>query len=144
MEVELMGMLEREQRGLVYAADITIGDVEAIDSFLTARTARPARAERGSDERQVARSVRAALIHVVGTLQHALPLSRETVEDIDAQRYLRLQVQGAWNTLWALVSPWQSHDEYDHERWRHVKYWDAEQEAEGKSLLAHALDRNAK
>ncbi|WP_146214552.1 hypothetical protein [Streptomyces sp. ICBB 8177] len=143
MEVELVGVFEREQCGLVYAADITIGDVEAIDSFLIARTARSAGAERGSNERQVARSVRAALVHVVGTLQHALPLSGETADDVDAQRYLRLQVQAAWNTLWVLASPWQSHSAYDHERWRHVKYWDAEQEAAGEAHLVRALDHNS-
>ncbi|MGW7002513.1 hypothetical protein ACWGCW_06725 [Streptomyces sp. NPDC054933] len=131
-----MGSPESGRRLLTYAEAITPSDVGGIDSFLTARIAQLARAERGSDERQVARSVKAALMHLVGVLQHALPLAGAAAGDADMQSSLHLQIGMAWNTLWALVSPWQWHEEYDHERWRHVKYWDEEQEAEQRSLLA--------
>ncbi|MDX3244778.1 hypothetical protein [Streptomyces sp. ME18-1-4] len=131
-----MGTLEPGGQVLVYANRINVSDVEVIGTFVTERIARSVRAERGSDERQVARSVKAALLHVVGILQHALPLSREEDGDADSRKFLHLQIMTAWNTLWALASPWQWHENYDHERWRHVKYWDAEQEAEQQSLLS--------
>lgn len=77
--------------------------------------------------------MRTALLQLVSTLQHALSLSEADRESNQLQ--LGLQIGMAWNALWALVSPWQWHDEYDHERWRHVKYWDAGQEAGYESLL---------
>ncbi|MFF6779002.1 hypothetical protein ACFY8W_36385 [Streptomyces sp. NPDC012637] len=138
-----MGALESKRSLLIYAKDITIGDVTAINSFLSERIAQPASAQRGSDERQVARSVRAALMHVIGILQHSLPLSKEEVADADSGRALRLQVVSAWNTLWALTSPWQRHEEYNLERWRHVKYWDPEEESMRQSMLTHSSDADS-
>ncbi|WKK22263.1 hypothetical protein QZH56_26205 [Streptomyces olivoreticuli] len=115
---------EAEKRILRYAEDISLADVERLDSFLTARTARLAGAERGSDERQLARAVRQTTLHLVTTLRHSLSCSGP---DNEAQSMLRLQLRVSWNALWALVSPWQWHDEYDQARWRPVKYWDASQ-----------------
>ncbi|MFF5130402.1 hypothetical protein ACFY41_26145 [Streptomyces syringium] len=109
---------ENERLELLFAKDISLTDVERLESFLTARTARLARAERGSDERQLARSVRRATLHLATTLRHFLAHS-EPDDD------LRIQIMLSWNALWALVSPWQWHGDYDHERWRPVKRWDA-------------------
>ncbi|MGW6418530.1 hypothetical protein [Streptomyces sp. NPDC055055] len=138
-------VLEKSMAGrivLVYAKSITIDDVEACNSFLTERIARLASAERGSEERQAYRSIRAASLHALGLLQHSLPLSCQRVMDADKQILLHMQITTAWNTLWALVSPWQQHGNYDHERWRHVKYWDEEQEAQQHALLMRAMDKD--
>lgn len=123
---------------LRYGQDITLGDVERLDAFLTARTARLARAERGSDERQLARSVRAALLHLVVTLQHSLSFPDA---DIETQALTRLKIRMSWNALWALVTPWNWHDGYDQERWRSVKHWDNGQEVEFEELLADEFSK---
>jgi hypothetical protein len=113
---------------VTYAEDVTIDDVRRIDSFLRARIARLSRAERGSDERQAARAVKGALLLLVGTLEHALPLARAAARNGIVEDSLRLQISMGWNALWSLVSPWQESAEYDHGRWRHVKYWNADHE----------------
>ncbi|GAB2699193.1 hypothetical protein GCM10010442_16250 [Kitasatospora kifunensis] len=128
-------MSESGRDSLVYAEQITVADIEAINSFLVEQTSRLASSERGSDERHVSRSVRAALLYLVGTMVHAVPHCVGEGVDVDVQRALRLQVETGWNTLWALVSPWKWHNEFDGERWRHVKYWNAAQEAEMESRL---------
>jgi hypothetical protein len=104
-----------------------------------ARTARLAQAERGSDERQMARTVRSALHHLVVTLQQSLPFSDRGKE---AQPLVRIQVAVSWNALWALVSVWNWHDEYDQERWRSVKYWDENQKEEFEKHLAEEFSRS--
>ncbi|GGR04065.1 hypothetical protein GCM10010219_05280 [Streptomyces netropsis] len=61
-------------------------------------------------------------MHLATTLRHFLAYSGP---DDEAQSMLQLQIMLSWNALWALVSPWQWHADYDHERWRPVKRWDA-------------------
>ncbi|MEU1312269.1 hypothetical protein ABZ419_25730 [Streptomyces cinnamoneus] len=121
---------------LYYGKEIEIADAERIESFLTARTARLARADRGSDERQVARSVRSAAVHLVTTLQHSLSYAGP---DNDAPTKVRVEISVSWNALWALANPWQWHDEYDHDRWRPVKYWDASHRVEIENILSDAF-----
>ncbi|MFE2569842.1 hypothetical protein [Streptomyces mirabilis] len=128
-----------EKRPLRYGQDITLGDVERLNSFLMARTERLARAERGSDERHMARAVRSALHHLVVTLQHSLSFADA---DSEMQPLTHLQIRVSWNALWALVSPWRWHDEYDQERWRSVKHWDEIQEAEFERRLADEFSKS--
>ncbi|MFE1788995.1 hypothetical protein ACFW7J_11485 [Streptomyces sp. NPDC059525] len=130
---------EAQRRLLRYGCDITLGDVTRLESFLMARTARLAQAERGTDERQMARAVRTTLHHLVVTLQHCLSFSDGGSE---AQPLVRLQVDVSWNALWALVSPWRWHEEYDQERWRSVKYWNESQKEEFEERLANEFSRN--
>lgn len=52
---------EVERRLLHYGRVLTLGDVARLELFLLARTARLAHAERGTDERQMARAVRTTL-----------------------------------------------------------------------------------
>ncbi|MGW6485605.1 hypothetical protein [Streptomyces sp. NPDC055056] len=134
-----MEISENERRPLRYGYDITLSDVTRLESFLMARTARLARAERGSDERQMARTVRGALHHLVVTLRYSLPFSDRGAE---AQPLVRIRVTVSWNALWALVSVWNWHDEYDQERWRSVKYWDENQKEELEKHLAEAFSRS--
>ncbi|MEE1801091.1 hypothetical protein PUR57_20810 [Streptomyces sp. JV176] len=103
-----------------------------------ARTAGLAQAERGSDERQMARTVRSVLHHLVVTLQTSLPFSDRGNE---AQPLVRMRVAVSWNALWALVSSWKWHEEYDLERWRSVKYWDENQKEEFEKCLADEFSR---
>lgn len=124
-----------EERILRYAEDVGITDVDRIESFLMARTARLAGAERGSDERQTARAIRNATLHLVTTLRHSLAFAGHENE---AQSMLQTQLRVSWNALWALASPWQWHDKYDQARWRPVKYWDKRHEEEIASLLSDA------
>ncbi|MFI5830809.1 hypothetical protein ACIA6C_26780 [Streptomyces sp. NPDC051578] len=128
------------QRGsLRYGCDLTIDDVTRLESFLMARTARLAQAERGTDERQMVRAVRTTLHHLVVTLQHSLPFADGGNE---AQPLIRLQVDVSWNALWALASPWQWHEEYDQERWRSVKYWNENQKEEFEARLAGEFSKD--
>ncbi|MFD4134958.1 hypothetical protein [Streptomyces goshikiensis] len=130
---------EDQRRLLRYGRDITLGDVTRLESFLKARTARLAQAERGTDERQIARAIRTTLHHLVVTLQHSLSFSDGGNE---AQPMARLQVHVSWNALWALVSSWQWHGEYDQERWRSVKYWDEGQKEEFENRLANEFSKS--
>ncbi|WP_426570358.1 hypothetical protein [Streptomyces canus] len=128
-----------EGRLLYYAQDIITDDVEGLESFLMARTAGLARAERGSDERQTARALRAAMVVLVGTLQHSLMLAEPVAR---ADPVLHRQITVSWNALVATASPWQGRDDYDGERWRPVKYWDADHESEVEGLLSAAFRAN--
>lgn len=130
---------EARRRPLRYGCDINLGDVTRLESFLMARTARLAQAERGSDERQMARTVRSALHHLVVTLQNSLPFSDRSSE---AQPLVRTRVAVSWNALWALVSPWNWHEDYDRERWISVKYWDEDEKEEFERRLADESSRN--
>ncbi|MFF0553842.1 hypothetical protein ACFYUL_33305 [Streptomyces sp. NPDC004311] len=123
---------EGHGRLLRYGCDITLDDVASVESFLKARTMQFSQASRGSGERQMARAVRGALHHLVVTLRHFLPYSDNGGE---AQSLARLQVHISWNALWALVSSWQWHEDYDQERWCAVKYWDSGQKAEFERRL---------
>jgi hypothetical protein len=120
--------------GLVYGEDITLEDVKEIESFLSARIVRLRHADRGSDERQAARAIHAALLYLVGTLDHALPLTGAASAATETRALLRREVRTCWNTLWSLASPWQIHAEYDRDRFRRVKYWDAEHAEEIRAL----------
>lgn len=130
---------EAQRRPLHYGCDITLADVTRLESFLMARTARLAQAERGTDERQVARAVRTTLHHLVVTLQHSLSIPDGGNE---AQPLVRLQVDMSWNAMWALVSPWQWHEEYDQQRWRSVKHWDESQKEEFEKRLADEFSKS--
>ncbi|MEU8842965.1 hypothetical protein AB0D97_28160 [Streptomyces roseus] len=130
---------EAQRRLLRYGRDITPVDVTRLESFLKARTARLAQAERGSDERQMARVIRTALRHLVVTLQHSLSFSDAGNE---SQPLARLQVHVSWNALWALVSSWQWHKEYDQERWRSVNFWDEGQMEEFENRLADEFSKS--
>ncbi|MEV6581906.1 hypothetical protein AB0M92_27505 [Streptomyces sp. NPDC051582] len=124
------------RKAVCYGEDVTIADVEGIQSFLVARTDPLSSAHRGSIERHVARGVRVALLQLVGTLQHSLSfLDPDSLSEAELLQ-LHLQITLPWNTLWALVSPWQWRDDYDHERWRHVKYWNVGQKDEFEERLA--------
>ncbi|MBB5122734.1 hypothetical protein GO002_25605 [Streptomyces eurocidicus] len=113
---------EAKRQTLRYTQEISLTDVDLLQAFLRARTARLANAERGTDERQLARSVRTAARHLVTSLQHMLPLTEKGDE---APRVLQIEIRVSWNALWSLVSPWQWHEDYDLERWRPVKVWSA-------------------
>ncbi|MFF4104034.1 hypothetical protein [Streptomyces sp. NPDC001903] len=127
------------RKPLRYGEGVAIADVEGVQSFLVARTDSLFRAHRGSVERHVVRGVRVALLQLVGTLQHSLSfLDSESLSEVERLQ-LRLQITLSWNALWALVSPWQWHDDYDHERWRHVKYWNVSHEVEIENLLADSI-----
>ncbi|GAA4956658.1 hypothetical protein GCM10023205_18640 [Yinghuangia aomiensis] len=127
---------------LRYGEEITLGDVDAIVSFVSERIAQSARAPRGSDERQMARSIQFALKQLAGSLRHALPLvAAATPAEADDYTPLRTQIRSNWNTLRWLSAPWQIHDAYDHARWQDVKYWDVRHAAETESLLRAAIDR---
>lgn len=123
---------------LRYGQDIVIDDVERLNSFLTERTAGPARAERGSEERHMARSIRAAQLHLVVTLQHSLSFPHV---GSGAQEIVRWKIRLSWNALWTLSSPWQWHDEYDQERWRPIKYWDKSHEEDFEERLVGEAGR---
>ncbi|MEV4949402.1 hypothetical protein [Streptomyces sp. NPDC053755] len=125
---------------LVYGRDIALRDVDNVEAFLHARTSRLAGAEKGSDERQLARSVGAAVLHLTGTLRHSVSFLESAADD--NVLLLRQQVRISWNALWALVSPWQWHDDYDSERWRSVKYWDAADESRLRGLLDETFAEN--
>ncbi|MEV7833473.1 hypothetical protein AB0P12_23040 [Streptomyces subrutilus] len=129
---------EAQRRLLHYGRDITLEDVTRLEAFLKGRTARLAQAERGTDERQMARAIRTTLHHLVATLQHSLSFSNVGNE---AQPLARLRVHMSWNALWALVSSWQWHEEYDQERWRSVKYWDEGQKEEFENRLADEFSK---
>jgi hypothetical protein len=126
---------------LIYGEDITLNDVAKINAFLAERTSRSAKAERGSDERQVARSLRAAQSHLVSELEHGLKFANSPKASFDLLEGLRVQIRSAWNALWAMSSPWQSHPDYDAQRWQHVKFWNADDEVHRQALLAEAFDR---
>jgi hypothetical protein len=125
----------------VYAEDVDLSDVQAIERFLSARIARLASAERGSDERQAARSIKAALLFLVGSLQHVVPLIGEASGELETQTVIRREVRTCWNALCALVAPWQWHEDFDQERWRLARYWDAGHEAEIVALLDRVVPR---
>ncbi|MFD7877463.1 hypothetical protein ACFV5G_25775 [Streptomyces sp. NPDC059766] len=127
---------EVEGRPLRYGREIGLGDVERLNSFLKARIARLAAAERGSDERHAARSIMAASHQLVTTLEYALS-SPDSARETDA--LTRMQIKVSWNALWALVFPYQWHDAYDLDRWRSVKHWDATQQSEFEQRLADAF-----
>lgn len=126
---------------LIFGEDITLDDVAKVNSFLEERLSGLAKAECGSDERQAARSLRAAQLHLIGELRHSLPLANASKVSADGLASMRTQIRSAWNVLWTIVSPWQSHPDYDVERWRHVKFWDAASEVRQQALLASAFDR---
>ncbi|MFE2992251.1 hypothetical protein [Streptomyces sp. NPDC059262] len=130
---------EADRQLLRYGKEITLADVERAESFLMDRTARLARAERGSDERQMARSVRTALLQLVVTLQHSLPSSDSADE---SQALVHSKISVSWNALWALLSPWQWHSEYDQERWRSVKHWDKDKEVEFNRRLSDEFPKS--
>lgn len=137
-EDDLKGLIDpvNEERLLYYAQDIVTDDIEGLESCLMARTAGFARAERGSDERQTARALRAAMVVLVGTLHHLLTLTEPADR---ADPVLQRKITLSWNALVAMASPWQWRDDYDGERWRPVKYWDAAHESEIASLLSAAF-----
>ncbi|GHG83593.1 hypothetical protein GCM10018779_66750 [Streptomyces griseocarneus] len=139
MQVNDVTNPEATRRILCYAKDIGVADIKRLEAFLANRTERLARAERGSDERQLARSIRTATVHLVTALEHALACSGR---DDEAQLMLQLDVKVSWNALWALVSPWQWHAESDLERWRPVKHWEARQGGENENLLSDATSNN--
>lgn len=126
-------MIPMSPSGVRYAEDVTLRDVEAMQSFLVARAAPLAAAERGSVEREMSRGVEVAALQLVGTLQHSLSLVESESEVVRIQ--LRRQIISSWNLLWALVSPWQLHDEFDRTRWRYVKYWNAGDQMKVEALL---------
>ncbi|MFI1702804.1 hypothetical protein [Streptomyces griseoruber] len=128
-----------QEKPLRYGRDITLVDVARLESFLMARTARLSKAERGTDERQMARTVRAVLHHLVVTLQQCLPIADGGTQ---AQPLTRLQIHVSWNALWALVSSWQWHEEYDQKRWRSVKHWDEVQKEEFEKILARESSKS--
>jgi hypothetical protein len=136
-----VGTSASEGSHLIYGEDITLDDVAKIGAFLAVRLSKSARAERGSDERQVARSLRAAKTHLVGELEHGLKFANSAKVSFDLLEGLRVQIRSAWNALWAMSSPWQSHPDYDAQRWRHVKFWDADDEVHRQALLTEAFDR---
>ncbi|MEU6463111.1 hypothetical protein [Streptomyces sp. NPDC046976] len=125
----------------IYGEDITLNDVAKINAFLAKRTSRSAKAERGSDERQVARSLRAVQSHLVSELEHGRQFANSPKASFDLLEGLRVQIRSALNALWAMSSPWQSHPDYDAQRWRHIKFWDADDEVHRQALLAEVFDR---
>ncbi|MCG5120580.1 hypothetical protein MA546_17680, partial [Streptomyces sp. T7(2022)] len=86
-----------------FGEDITVCDTERLEAFLMDRTDRIARADRGSDERMVARSVRAALRQHVVTIQHCFSFP---AEGAGPQELIRWKVMLSWNSLCVLASPW--------------------------------------
>lgn len=139
----LVGASVPEGSQLIYGEDITLDDVAKIDAFLSARLSKSARAERGSDERQMARSLRAVKSHLVVELEHGLKFANSPKKSVDLLESLRAQIRSAWNALWAMSSPWQSRSDYDTHRWRHVKFWDGEDEVHRQALLAEVFDRKS-
>ncbi|MFF2385798.1 hypothetical protein [Streptomyces sp. NPDC058108] len=130
-----------EASQLIYGEDITLNDVAKINAFLAERASRSVKAERGSDERQVARSLRAVQSHLVNELEHGLQFTNLPKVSFDLLEGLQVQIRSAWNALWAMSSPWQSHPGYDAQRWRHVKFWNADDEVHRQALLAEIFDR---
>ncbi|MFC4517601.1 hypothetical protein [Streptomyces ehimensis] len=122
---------------LRYAKDIRIEDIERLESFINARTERLRHAERGSDERQLARAVRAAMTHLTITIQNDVTYLMSD----NGSQVVHKELVVSWNALWALVSPWQYHDDYDLARWRPVKHWDA---TEAAAWVARALEAPSK
>ncbi|MBK3626351.1 hypothetical protein JHN59_16160 [Streptomyces sp. MBT49] len=135
-----MNSTANEGSQLTYGEDITLEDVAKIDAFLSERTFQSERAERGSGERQVARSLRAVRSHLVSEMERGLEFANSSNVSSDLLEGLHIQIHSAWNALWTLSSPWQSHPHYDIRRWRHVKFWDADAELLWQERLANASD----
>ncbi|MFJ4781268.1 hypothetical protein [Streptomyces sp. NPDC088762] len=124
-------------RTLVYAKDIALADVEGLEAFLKARVAPAAAAQRGSDERHVARSVHSVLHVLAGNLTHWLRYDPEALPPQE-EAQLRSMIRTSWSALAALVSPWAWHEDYDLARWHNAKHWDADEAAEWERRLAEA------
>lgn len=116
------------KRPLAYAAEITVDDVRALDSFIRRRITEASSASRGSHERQLSRSIKGVLLLTVGTLENVLPLDVHAQKGLAPQKTPYSEIRVAWNALWSLSAPWQGHEEYDQKRWRHVKYWNTDHE----------------
>ncbi|MEU6705446.1 hypothetical protein [Streptomyces wuyuanensis] len=117
---------------LYYGEDLTYCDAENLRSFLTARTALLADSARGSDERLAARSVRTAALMLDATLEHCLSLQQTHERNHPT---VRAQVTISWNALCSLAQPWMHNRDYDHTRWRLVKYWNRNHEREIEEKL---------
>ncbi|MEU8434097.1 hypothetical protein AB0F18_14450 [Streptomyces sp. NPDC029216] len=122
---------------LIYVEDVTPADVEGLEVFLRARVARSAAAERGSDKRQVARSVGSALDVLAGNLTHWLQYDPDALTPQEAAN-VRGMIRTGWSALTALASPWAGHADYDRARWRSAKNWDAGEAAEWQRRLEAA------
>ncbi|MGW7343115.1 hypothetical protein [Streptomyces sp. NPDC054854] len=123
---------------LHFGEDITLDDVKSLESYLTIRTATLAQAAGGSDERKAARSIRMTLLMLTETLNHCLSVN--SPEDRGSSR-VRAKVILSWNALWMLASSWRMCDDFNHERWRTVKFWNMEDAREFEARLRAISDR---
>ncbi|MEU6348364.1 hypothetical protein ABZ896_03455 [Streptomyces sp. NPDC047072] len=125
---------------LRYTVDITSKDIDAIEAFLTTRTAEQFTAhEPGTIEHRMAGAVEWGVKDLVVDARIALEwLADPEQADLHGELDLRHDLRRAWNLLVRMTNPWRRHPGHDTARWCRVTYTDAQSEKDMKRGVERA------
>ncbi|MBD0844244.1 hypothetical protein [Streptomyces sp. TRM68416] len=131
----------------LHVVDLTAADGEAVLAFLAPRLRAQMDAHYGTETHKTASALDALLRSAEHTVRHqSQALAADSFHDGRARLRCLHALQDAWNTLWRAVFPWRDEEGYDHARWVHVEYHDAEDAARYdamKAEVAAELDAEA-
>ncbi|MFI1168693.1 hypothetical protein ACH4UM_35315 [Streptomyces sp. NPDC020801] len=126
-------------RTLRYADEITLADAFSIEQFINDRLRPHVDAAEGNQDRwAVAYGLVSLTTDIRMILEIELKLRTRHPEKLVHRRAVRRE----WNRLAGLALGWKGlHDDYDHDRWRHTPFLNAEEEAAWEAERARIIER---